>query len=57
MPFIRDDGDAAGEPMLIAGDGEEAGMGIPLMLPIGEGDGDAAAMPMPPMPWRSTDRT
>ena len=53
MPLIPDDGDAAGELMLI--DGESLGMGMPLMLFV-IGDGDAA-MPMPAMPWRRAART
>lgn len=45
MPGITGLGPAG--PLLIAGD--PPGMGMPLMLAMG--DGDAAVMPMPLMPW------
>jgi hypothetical protein len=53
MPVMTGDGDAAGVLMLI--EGELPGIGMPLMLVMG--DGDAAAMPMPVMPWRRAART
>jgi hypothetical protein len=53
MPVMTGDGDAAGVLMLI--EGESPGMGMPLMLPIG--DGDAAAIDMPLIPLRRAART
>ena len=39
----------------MVGDGEEAGMGMPLMLLV-IGDGDVAML-IPAMPWRRAART
>ena len=45
-----------GGPAAHGGDGDAAGMGMPLM-PLIIGDGDAAAIDMPLMPWRRAART